>query len=84
MHAVDHLPHSARRRRHVDVAHAGAAVERVDDGVYDRGQRADGPGLIATPHRYSVAIDPQPTSLAQFSVSTKSLVKFSDWPLTAM
>jgi hypothetical protein len=27
------------------VAHAGAAVERVDDGVDDRGRRADGAGL---------------------------------------
>ena len=45
MPAVDRLPHPARRRRHVDVAHAGVAVERVDDGVDDRRRRADGAGL---------------------------------------
>jgi hypothetical protein len=27
------------------VAHAGAADERIDDGVDDRGRRADGAGL---------------------------------------
>ena len=45
MRGVERLPHPPRRRRHVDVAHAGAAVERVDDGVDDRRRRADGAGL---------------------------------------
>src|SRR5690348_7085032 len=40
--AVEGLPHPIRRRRHVDVADAGLAVERVDDGVDDGGRRADG------------------------------------------
>src|SRR5262249_34814855 len=43
--SVQRLPYGARGRRHVDVADAGLAVERIDDGVDRRRRRADGAGL---------------------------------------
>src|SRR6476646_5585907 len=43
--AVEHLPHPARSRGHVNVAQSGAMVERIDDGIDHRRRGADGAGL---------------------------------------
>jgi 2-haloalkanoic acid dehalogenase type II len=39
--SLEHLPYTARRRWHIDVAQFNTTVESVDDGVDDRRRRAD-------------------------------------------
>jgi len=45
---VEHLPYTARRRWHIDVAQSNTTVESVGDRVDDRWWRADGTGLTRT------------------------------------
>ena len=45
--AVERLPDAARGCRHVDVADAGLAVERVNDGIDHGRRRSDRTGFAA-------------------------------------
>src|SRR5438270_6481468 len=43
--AVERLPYPQRRCRHVDRAHPGLGVERIDDRIDQRRRRTDGAGF---------------------------------------